>query len=716
MGDERTDWRNALNAWLENHSRTMPSDLAALRQEFISRFPEERIKDLTLEQFGAGQGQGTFCYWIEFGTQKLANISGVQANKFGLWKSRDDSKWKFDRKYSSAQDALAALKSGIVELLAAAKRQDFPALDSPVNPLYGKNLMRGKILYLYYPDFVVPFFLKNRLKKFLAVFGELPKSDELMAMNRQLLAVMRSQPEFAGFDTQQLMRFMNDVYLKVIGGKVPTPEPTKSNDKEVEHLRVIAQKTRNIILYGPPGTGKTWAANQIANAFLIQQHSEEQPKTTLPGRNYWWITANEKVWSWDTLFKRGREFFGVRRVAKNFAAAKQGDLVFCYNASPYREVIALARVEAGLHEEIEDGEKVAGITIIPIAKLEVPVPWQELQSNPVVQESEPVSNRAQGTLFALSSLEAAELTRLIQDTGNKIPQEFSNTENAAHLLSIEQVRDQYITFITFHQSFAYEEFVEGLKPLEPEEDAAIIQYRVVPGVFKKICERAVRDLENNYLLIIDEINRANISKVFGELITLIEDDKRLGQPNELKVRLPYSQHEFGVPPNLILLGTMNTADRSIALLDIALRRRFAFVEMMPHPELLSENLVGVNLRALLTRVNQRITTLLDRDHQLGHSYLLELKDADALRFAWYHRVVPLLQEYFYNDDARLREVLGKAFFEQDDLPQDIFENIPESLDVEQTRYRLKRYEHDDDGFLAALRAICQKAPAENENQ
>lgn len=209
------------------------------------------------------------------------------------------------------------------------------------------------------------------------------------------------------------------------------------------------------------------------------------------------------------------------------------------------------------------------------------------------------------------------------------------------------------------QSFAYEEFVEGIRP-DTGEDGQIDD--VEPGVFRRICERAAADPKHRYLLIIDEINRANIAKVFGELITLIEDDKRVGKLNEITVTLPYSGFEFGVPSNLFILGT-NYADRSIALLDLALRRRFTFVELAPEPALLPV-VGGVDLGALLTRLNHRIVALLDPDHQIGHSYFVSLEDGRSsarLWFTWYHRVIPLLQEYFYNDGDRLAAALGAAF-------------------------------------------------------
>ena len=165
-----------------------------------------------------------------------------------------------------------------------------------------------------------------------------------------------------------------------------------------------------------------------------------------------------------------------------------------------------------------------------------------------------------------------------------------------------------------------------------------------------------------HVLIIDEINRGNVSAIFGELITLLEEDKRKGNPEHIEVKLPYSGKDFSVPNNVYIIGTMNTADRSVEALDTALRRRFSFVEMQSKPDILSK--VGeVDLRKLLKTINQRIEVLIDKDHQIGHSYFIGIQNIDDLKRTFKDKIIPLLEEYFYGDFGKIGLVLGGAFIE-----------------------------------------------------
>ncbi len=272
-----------------------------------------------------------------------------------------------------------------------------------------------------------------------------------------------------------------------------------------------------------------------------------------------------------------------------------------------------------------------------------------------------------------------------------------------------------IAFTTFHQSYGYEEFIEGIKPLVDENGN--ITYKIVDGIFKRFCDEAMlcdkEDLSKPYVFIIDEINRGNISKIFGELITLIENTKRKNGTEEMSASLPYSHTEFSVPQNVYLLGTMNTADRSIALMDTALRRRFSFVEMMPDSSTLDK--LGItfvvdgdnklNVSKMLDVINKRIEYLYDREHTIGHAFFMRLKDnpsLDTLSTIFKKSIIPLLQEYFYEDYAKIQYVLGdnnkedslKFILDEPLDVKDVFNGMPD-IDFPDKRYRIQEKAFDN---------------------
>jgi 5-methylcytosine-specific restriction endonuclease McrBC GTP-binding regulatory subunit McrB len=202
----------------------------------------------------------------------------------------------------------------------------------------------------------------------------------------------------------------------------------------------------------------------------------------------------------------------------------------------------------------------------------------------------------------------------------------------------------------------------------PENTSKELSYEDKKKVVQTVWEKRSMDIVSNdqsdpYVFIIDEINRGNVSQIFGELITLIEPDKRMGQEEVLFVDLPYSKKAFAVPPNLHIIGTMNTADRSVEALDTALRRRFNFKSMMPLPNELYPTTDGINLSAMLTKMNERLTVLKDADHTIGHAWFWNVNHIEDLKTVYANKILPLLQEFFYNDYEKLGLVLGDAFFE-----------------------------------------------------
>jgi len=198
-----------------------------------------------------------------------------------------------------------------------------------------------------------------------------------------------------------------------------------------------------------------------------------------------------------------------------------------------------------------------------------------------------------------------------------------------------------------------------------------------------------------YILIIDEINRGNISKIFGELITLIELSKRIGADEEIKVQLPYSNEEFGVPKNLYIIGTMNTADRSIALLDTALRRRFEFIEMIPQAKRLKK-VEDIDLEKMLEIMNKRIEYLYDKDHTIGHSYFMEVKTLQELKEVFLKKIIPLLEEYFYDDYEKIKLVFNNnGFVKKDDSYKTLFSKFSNGYEEAKTIYKINKNSLDD---------------------
>ncbi len=379
----------------------------------------------------------------------------------------------------------------------------------------------------------------------------------------------------------------------------------------------------NTILYGPPGTGKTYILN------------------------------NEYV----KLF-----------TSSESSITKQDFLKDIIQNCSWWQVIALAVLELGKtkvadifkHEYVQIKAQISNSTTV------TPTIWGQLQSH-TIEECENVKVQRRMPPFIFNKTNKSEWEILENEVEEQSPELLELKSKIDNFDNISHIKIKRFEFITFHQSYSYEDFIEGIKPELSESDIA---YSIQPGVFQELCNRARNDLSNKYAIFIDEINRGNISSIFGELITLIEEDKREGMNNEIKATLPYSKKPFSVPSNLYIIGTMNTADRSVEALDTALRRRFSFIEMNPKPEILDEDEFkcnGIDLKEMLIAINGRIEKLLDKDYCIGHSYFLTIKDRanpeDELRAIFQNKILPLLQEYFYGDWGKIQLILGEKFVE-----------------------------------------------------
>ncbi len=390
----------------------------------------------------------------------------------------------------------------------------------------------------------------------------------------------------------------------------------------------------NKILFGPPGTGKTY---KLKNELFKKYTTKE---TSISPEKHFKNVVKELSW-W--------------------------------------QVIALALLEIGKSKVgvIYDNRWVKQKVQLSESKTIRQTLWGQLQSH-TVPECEFVNVKSRQTPYLFNKTEDSFWEILHDEVKEQTPELYDIRDSVDNFIPNPDKEIKRYIFTTFHQSFSYEDFIEGIKPKmqNGEEETEDLTYEIQPGVFKQLCTDAQSDPENKYAIFIDEINRGNISNIFGELITLIEPDKRLGAINSMSAILPYSKKEFSVPINVDIIGTMNTADRSVEALDTALRRRFSFQEIMPNPSLLNNyNIEGYELKKVLEKINERIEVLIDRDHTIGHSYFLQVDSLEKLKLVFKDNIIPLLQEYFYGDYGKIGLVLGNGFVTYQPEKNELFANF-----------------------------------------
>lgn len=489
----------------------------------------------------------------------------------------------------------------------------------------------------------------------------------------------------------------------------------KGNWEVSEDNRFALKTLTNITIY----TDFVSYLNNLVNRNILSV-DEGTPRLSPDGVRYWWLNANPKIWNFvDTpiggmqTYTTHNEKGNKRRVYKYFEEVKPGDILIGYISSPNKEIVAEAVITKGLHQSEDEGER------IQFKKTEsfiVPVTFEQLKGLSALKDAEPLVNN-QGSLFKLSSEEYEIIRGLIDDANPPIQTQPASPEyprkqayselfispeiidKAISLLSCKKnivlqgppgvgktffakrlaysalgrKDNSKIQMIQFHQSYSYEDFMQGYRPTPAG------RFELKNGIFYMFCRQAQIDDNNNYFFIIDEINRGNLSKIFGELMMLIECDKR---GREFALPLTYAQgldDKFYIPENLHIIGTMNTADRSLAMVDYALRRRFCFMDLAPvfdepkfHKHLGNAGADDKLIRNIVAKMNE-LNIRIEKDKNLGkgfkigHSYFCPQKGVVA-DFNWFKNVVyseiePLLKEYWFDNPDEAQKSVERLLSE-----------------------------------------------------
>lgn len=515
------------------------------------------------------------------------------------------------------------------------------------------------------------------------------KPDKYVSLDSRNREYFRGKGLFGGLDPRQEISDASrpyDRYLQLL------------EEIKQEFNRPLFEISREAYLFTPEVTER--------DKKIVELKDEDLGDGNLTKQKYWWLNANPKIWNFSDIkigekqtYTTHNEKGNKRRIYKHFTQVQHGDLIIGYLASPDKEITAICRVTKGLHENAE-GESIEFEKTEDIA---IPVTFGELKNEPGLSNCEPLINN-QGSLFKLTA-EEYDLIRSLIDEKNEaehivevIPYSIENAlegvflkrEEFENILGVLQFKKNIILqgapgvgktymaqrlafalmgekapgrlqMIQFHQSYSYEDFIQGYRPNDNEN------FTLKNGVFHDFCKKAQRDPDHLYVFIIDEINRGNLSKIFGELMMLIEPDKR---GKDFAVPLTYAQaadEKFYIPENLYLIGTMNTADRSLAMVDYALRRRFSFISLSPKyetPEFKSYLKSKGVKQELVDKIVSKMADLnleISKDdknlgvgYQIGHSFFCPADHLTRYDYNWYQRVVrheilPLLEEYWFDN-------------------------------------------------------------------
>ncbi|EAJ6144094.1 McrB family protein [Campylobacter jejuni] len=731
----------------------------------------EKVKNMTLEEYTNikkdNPNRDDFTFWIESKLDNLGSIWGGSAFKFGIYRRNDESQkesssgrlysqnYAWIAKYGNNEnEAFNNIKEKIIQIIQASQDNNLKTIEK----IDFGDAIKWKIAF-HYQDVknikIVNIFSKNVLD--LISLNEFKEKLKIYQIHKKLLenknlSLVKMIENIAiplwnkyGMDSQNYIDKMKNLFSEYLNKKKLdkntinkyiqvieniSKEFLKENlyscdlfsfDQNINELN----KNEEFKLKNSNGHNMYSSALNYYKAFLIDYYeqdifitervqSEESNMKIIPlnqilygspgtGKTYHTIDKALEIISKEEKIQIPSEDDRINRKKIFDEYVKNGQIVFTTFHQSYG------------YEEFVEGIK--------------PIIDNDENSQEVKYDvkdgifKELCDKSLKNYILSMQNENEIDLDKLIFEFANYINQDFLNKGNEFPLenkVSIKKIllnfKDEYRSFslggsIKSPQSLTidiikrdYLNFknkkILSFKDIKPKYDSQsdyhgnAIYYFMFYNKLKEFENiqnekfKIKKEILKSYIIIIDEINRGNVSKIFGELITLIEPSKRIGEKEELKVTLPYSGKEFGVPKNVYIIGTMNTADRSITSLDTALRRRFEFIEMMPDVSKLSIDCEGINLQELLKAINTRIEYLLDREKTIGHAFFISVENLESLKKVFKNRIIPLLQEYFYNDYALIDAVLNKnGMLEISVENKDYLKNMTEFIESDKIVYK-----------------------------
>ncbi|MEL5972790.1 AAA family ATPase [Vibrio cholerae] len=669
---------------------TQADSLQALWDEFLATWPLDRIETMTLPEYVSTHDKTTFTYWLETRTQSLANIKGSPSPKFGIYKRNSDPKdrsgmihgdeysW-WEKFGATEQEAFEKIRNEIIKVIKAARDGDVKSIDKvELAPIY-----KWKIAFMY-QDQNAPCIINIFAKDKLVELTGLPSSSGYPELYHSLMQ------DYSVARHDNIAEYGRVCWSRLDNKKTVSVDPMDGDDSNNTEERMNLAPL-NQILYGPPGTGKTYHTIEAA------------------------VKAAEPSFSWDSREELKAEYDRLvsdKRI--RFVTFHQSygyeDFVEGLVAETTEDKQVAYRIKDGVFKKICDDAAVSEMHADPaietngrVWKLSIEGAHQNATKTYCLENnlgaigwgdtgdlSKDARNeyfKSQGTnnqnslmyfchemaigdlVLCIDSKTSVEAVGVVTGEYRYAEEGLPTRDDYCHQLPIKWLAKGFsVDFKSLNDNKQFS--LPTCYPLSRLSVGDVLSHLQSHHVqVGETPAASVTAQKQNFVLVIDEINRGNISKIFGELITLIEDSKRGGAEEAVSLTLPYSNKPFSVPDNLYIIGTMNTADRSLAMMDTALRRRFDFVEMMPNPSLLHGAVVeGINLETLLKTLNERIEILYDREHTLGHAFFMpvkalldENKEEEAIAklvSVFQNKVIPLLQEYFFEDWHKIRLVLG----------------------------------------------------------